>query len=108
MITAQVITFGTIKTKAALKDSARIHYGQPGFAIADRITKALPPAVMAKDISLSGITDPNHERYKEAAEVRGLIDTDPDVRTIYQTARGLEGLIRNAGVHACAVRRSAC
>jgi DNA polymerase III subunit alpha len=100
---AQVITFGTIKTKAALKDSARIHYGQPGFAIADRITKALPPAIMAKDIPLSGITDPNHERYKEAAEIRGLIDTDPDVRTIYQTARGLEGLIRNSGVHACAV-----
>ena len=100
---AQVITFGTIKTKAALKDSARIHYGQPGFAIADRITKALPPAIMAKDIPLSGITDPNHERYKEAAEVRGLIETDPDVRTIYQTARGLEGLVRNAGVHACAV-----
>jgi DNA polymerase III subunit alpha len=100
---AQVITFGTIKTKAALKDSARIHYGQPGFAIADRITKALPPAIMAKDIPLSGITDPSHERYKEAAEVRGLIETDPDVRTIYQTARGLEGLVRNAGVHACAV-----
>ncbi len=100
---AQVITFGTIKTKAALKDAARVHYGQPGFAIADRITKALPPAIMAKDIPLSGITDPNHERYKEAAEVRGLIDTDPDVRTIYQTARGLEGLVRNAGVHACAV-----
>ncbi|MGL5445220.1 MAG: DNA polymerase III subunit alpha, partial [[Mycobacterium] stephanolepidis] len=100
---AQVITFGTIKTKAALKDSARIHYGQPGFAIADRITKALPPPIMAKDIPLSGITDPEHERYKEAAEVRTLIDTDPDVRTIYQTARGLEGLIRNAGVHACAV-----
>ncbi|MGB3352477.1 MAG: DNA polymerase III subunit alpha [Mycobacterium sp.] len=100
---AQVITFGTIKTKAALKDSARVNYGQPGFAIADRITKALPPPIMAKDIPLSGITDPNHERYKEAAEVRGLIDTDPDVRTIYETARGLEGLVRNAGVHACAV-----
>ncbi len=100
---AQVITFGTIKTKAALKDSARVHYGQPGFAIADRITKALPPPIMAKDISVAGITDPNHERYKEAAEVRALIDTDPDVRTIYQTARGLEGLVRNAGVHACAV-----
>ncbi|BBY53723.1 DNA polymerase III subunit alpha [Mycobacterium koreense] len=100
---AQVITFGTIKTKAALKDSARVHYGQPGFAIADRISKALPPPIMAKDIPLSGITDPTHERYKEAAEVRGLIDTDPDVRTIYQTALGLEGLVRNAGVHACAV-----
>lgn len=100
---AQVITFGTIKTKAALKDSARIHFGQPGFSIADRITKALPPPIMAKDIPLSGITDPSHERYKEAAEVRGLIDTDPEVRTIYDTALGLEGLIRNAGVHACAV-----
>lgn len=100
---AQVITFGTIKTKAALKDAARIHYGQPGFSIADRITKTLPPPIMAKDIPLNGITDPNHERYKEATEVRGLIDTDPDVRTIYQTALGLEGLIRNAGVHACAV-----
>ncbi|MGV0625837.1 DNA polymerase III subunit alpha [Mycolicibacter minnesotensis] len=100
---AQVITFGTIKTKAALKDSARVHYGQPGYAIADRITKALPPPIMAKDIPLSGITDPNHERYKEATEVRALIDTDPDVRTIYETARGLEGLVRNAGVHACAV-----
>ncbi|MCG7611111.1 MULTISPECIES: DNA polymerase III subunit alpha [Mycobacterium] len=100
---AQVITFGTIKTKAALKDSARVHYGQPGFAIADRITKALPPPIMAKDIPVSGITDPNHERYKEAAEVRTLIDTDPDVRTIFETARGLEGLVRNAGVHACAV-----
>ena len=51
---------------------------------------------MAKDIPLSGITDQTHERYKEAAEVRGLIDADPDVRTIYETARGLEGLIRNA------------
>ena len=100
---AQVITFGTIKTKAALKDSARVNYGQPGFAIADRITKALPPPIMAKDIPLSGITDPTHERYKEAAEVRALIETDRDVQTIYETARGLEGLVRNAGVHACAV-----
>ena len=100
---AQVITFGTIKTKAAIKDSARVQFGQPGFAMADRISKALPPPVMAKDISLAGITDPTHARYKEAAEVRALIENDPDVSRIYQTARGLEGLIRNAGVHACAV-----
>ncbi|WP_378739441.1 DNA polymerase III subunit alpha [Nocardia brasiliensis] len=100
---AQVITFGTIKTKAAIKDSARVLFGQPGFAIADQITKALPPPIMAKDISVSGITDPDHERYKEAAEVRELIASNPDVAKIYETARGLEGLIRNAGVHACAV-----
>src|SRR5699024_3172430 len=100
---AQVITFGTIKTKAAIKDAARVHFGQPGFQMADRISKALPPPVAAKDISVAGITDPEHERYAEAAEVRGLIETDPDIRTIYDTALGLEGLIRNAGVHACAV-----
>jgi DNA polymerase-3 subunit alpha len=100
---AQVITFGTIKTKAAIKDSARVHYGQPGYAIADRITKALPPPIMAKDIPLSGIVDPKHERYAEAAEVRALVETDQEAATIFETARGLEGLIRNAGVHACAV-----
>ncbi|AIJ25253.1 DNA polymerase III subunit alpha [Amycolatopsis methanolica] len=100
---AQVITFGTIKTKAAIKDSARVHFGQPGYAIADKISKALPPPIMAKDIPLSGIVDPQHERYGEAAEVRTLIETDDEVKTIFETARGLEGLIRNAGVHACAV-----
>ncbi|GAA5169998.1 DNA polymerase III subunit alpha [Amycolatopsis dongchuanensis] len=100
---AQVITFGTIKTKAAIKDSARVHFGQPGYAIADKISKALPPPIMAKDIPLSGIVDPQHERYGEAAEVRTLIETDEEVSTIFTTARGLEGLIRNAGVHACAV-----
>jgi DNA polymerase-3 subunit alpha len=100
---AQVITFGTIKTKAAIKDAARVHHGQPGFAIAERITKALPPPVAATDIPLSGILDPDHPRYKEAGEVRALIESDNEVRQIFDTALGLEGLIRNAGVHACAV-----
>jgi DNA polymerase III subunit alpha len=100
---AQVITFGTIKTKAAIKDAARVLHGQLGFSIADRISKTLPPPVMAKDIPLSGIVDPTHPRYHEAAEVRSLIETDQDVANIFETARGLEGLTRNAGVHACAV-----
>ena len=100
---AQVITFGTIKTKAAIKDAARVIHGAPGFSIADRISKALPPPIMAKDIPLSGIFDPAHERYTEATEVRTLSETDPEVGKIMSTARGLEGLVRNAGVHACAV-----
>jgi DNA polymerase III subunit alpha len=104
---AQVITFGTIKTKAAIKDAARVHFGQTGYAIADRISKALPPPVAAKDIPLSGIVDPAHERYAEAAEVRALIASEPSVATIVETARGLEGLVRGAGVHACAVIMSA-
>ena len=100
---AQVITFGTIKTKQAIKDSAKVNYGQPGFQMADRINAALPPAVMAKDIPLAGITDPEHPRYAEAAEVRAMVETDPDVAKISETARGLEGVVRQAGVHACAV-----
>ncbi len=100
---AQVITFGTVKTKQALKDSARVQFGQAGYQMADRITKELPPPIMAKDIPLSGIMDPDHERYNEAGAVRTLIETDPDVAKIYETARGLEGVVRQAGVHACAV-----
>ena len=100
---AQVITFGTIKTKAAIKDAARVLYGQPGFAIADKISKVLPPPIAAQDIPLSGIFDPSHERYSEAAEVRNLVESDPSIARLMDTARGLDGLIRNAGVHACAV-----
>ncbi|MPZ67434.1 MAG: DNA polymerase III subunit alpha [Pseudonocardiaceae bacterium] len=100
---AQIITYGTIKAKAALKDSARVLYGQPGYSAADRISKAMPPAVMGKDIPLSGVFDPAHPRYSEAIEVRSLYEADPQVKEIVETARGLEGMIRQAGVHAAGV-----
>jgi DNA polymerase-3 subunit alpha len=100
---AQITTFGTIKAKAAIKDSARVLYGQPGFAIADRISKAMPPAVMGKDIPLSGVFDPEHKRYSEASEVRSLYENDSQVKEIIDTGRGLEGLIRQVGVHAAGV-----
>ena len=100
---AQIITYSTIKAKAAIKDSARVLYGQPGYAVADRITKAMPPAVMGKDIPLSGVFDPAHKRYSEATEVRALYEVDPQVKEIIDTARGLEGLKRQWGVHAAGV-----
>ncbi|MGQ0575172.1 MAG: DNA polymerase III subunit alpha [Pseudonocardia sp.] len=100
---AQIITYSTIKAKAAIKDSARVLYGQPGYAVADRITKAMPPAVMGKDIPLSGIFDAGHKRYSEASEVRALYESDPQVKEIIDTARGLEGLKRQWGVHAAGV-----
>ena len=74
---AQIITYGTIKAKAAVKDAVRV-LGYP-FAMGDRITKAMPPAVMGKDIPLAGIFDPSHPRYAEAGEFRALYETDPDV-----------------------------
>jgi DNA polymerase-3 subunit alpha len=102
---AQIATFGTIKAKAAVKDSSRV-LGYP-FAVGDRITKAMPPAVMGKDIPLSGIFDPKHPRYSEAAEFRSLYESEPDVKKVVDTARGLEGLIRQTGVHAAGVIMSA-
>ncbi|MDI3279542.1 DNA polymerase III subunit alpha, partial [Arthrobacter sp. AL08] len=45
---AMIVTYGTIKTKQALKDSSRV-LGYP-FSMGEQLTKALPPAVMAKDI----------------------------------------------------------
>ncbi|CUU53583.1 DNA polymerase-3 subunit alpha [Parafrankia irregularis] len=102
---AQIVTYGTIKAKAAIKDSSRV-LGYP-YAVGDRITKAMPPAVMGKDIPLSGIFDPKHARYSEAGEIRGLYESDADVRKVIDTAKGLEGLIRQAGVHAAGVIMSA-
>ncbi|AVT39336.1 DNA polymerase III subunit alpha [Plantactinospora sp. BB1] len=98
---AQIITYGTIKAKAAIKDAARV-LGYP-FAMGDRITKAMPPAVMGKDIPLGGIFDPGHPRYPEAAEFRQLYDGDGEVRKVVDTAKGLEGLKRQWGVHAAGV-----
>ncbi len=98
---AQIVTFGSIKAKAAIKDSARV-LGYP-YALGDRITKAMPPSVMGKDIPLSGVFDKEHSRYGEAAEFRALYDADPDVAKVVDTARGLEGLKRQPGVHAAGV-----
>jgi DNA polymerase-3 subunit alpha len=98
---AQIITYSTIKAKAAIKDACRV-LGYP-FSLGDRITKAMPPPVMGKDIPLSGIFDPNHPRYPEAAEFRALYEAEPDVRKVVDTAKGLEGLKRQWGVHAAGV-----
>ena len=98
---AQIVTFGSIKAKAAIKDAARV-LGYP-YALGDRISKAMPPSVMGKDIPLSGVFDSSHSRYGEAAEFRTLYETEPDVRTVVDTAVGLEGLKRQPGVHAAGV-----
>jgi DNA polymerase III subunit alpha len=98
---SMIVTYGTIKAKQAVKDSSRI-LGYP-FAMGDRITKAMPPSVMGKDVPLNGIFDPSHPRYGEAGEFRSLYESDHDVKQVVDTARGLEGLKRQWGVHAAGV-----
>src|SRR5260370_15135534 len=91
----------TIKSKAAVKDSGRI-LGNP-YARGEKITKAFPPAVQGKEIPLSAIHDKDHARYAEAGELRTMYDEDPDVKWVIDSARGIEGLTRGAGVHAAGV-----
>ena len=98
---AQIITYGTIKSKQAIKDSTRV-LGYP-YVIGEKLTNALPPSVMGKDISLSGVFDSKDDRYGEAGEFRALYNSDPDSKRVVDTARGLEGLKRQWGVHAAGV-----
>ncbi|WP_232338867.1 DNA polymerase III subunit alpha [Agromyces aureus] len=98
---AQIVTYGTIKAKQALKDSGRV-LGFP-FSMGEKLTKAMPPAVMGKDIPLTGIFDTKHPRYKEAADIRAIVETDPEAKTVFETALGLENLKRQWGVHAAGV-----
>ena len=98
---AQIITYGTIKSKQSLKDSTRV-LGYP-YAIGEKLTKALPPSVMGKDITLSGVFDSKDARYGEAGEFRQLYETDPDSKRVVDLAKGLEGLKRQWGVHAAGV-----
>lgn len=98
---AMIVTYGTIKTKQALKDSSRV-LGYP-FSMGEQLTKALPPAVMAKDIPLADIQNPEAKRYGEAGDFRQLIATDPEAAKVFETALGIEGLKRQWGVHAAGV-----
>ena len=96
-----IVTYGTIKAKQAVKDSSRI-LGYP-FAMGDRITKAMPAAVMGKDVPLKEIFDSGHKRFGEGGEFRSLYDDDNDVKRVVDTAIGIEGLKRQWGVHAAGV-----
>ncbi|MCL2424597.1 MAG: DNA polymerase III subunit alpha, partial [Micrococcales bacterium] len=98
---AQIVTYGTIKAKQAIKDASRV-LGFP-FAMGDKLTKAMPPSVMGSDITLSGVDDPHHPRYAEAEEFRQVVAADGDAQRVMATARGLEGLKRQWGVHAAGV-----
>ncbi len=102
---AQIVTFGTIKAKQALKDASRV-MALP-YSVGERLTKAMPPMVLGRDIALNDLVDPDSERYSEAAEFREIIETDPQSQEVFKLAKGLESLKRQWGVHAAGVIMSA-
>ena len=97
----QIVTYGTIKAKQAIKDAGRV-LGKP-FGLGEQITKAFTPPVQGKDVSLADVFDEGHDRYGEGTEFRNLYAADPEVREVVDTARGIEGLKRQWGVHAAGV-----
>ncbi|MGA1171489.1 MAG: DNA polymerase III subunit alpha, partial [Aquiluna sp.] len=102
---AQIVTFGTIKAKQALKDAARV-LAKP-YSVGEKLTKAMPPMVLGRVVSLDDVTNKESERYPEAAEFRELIENDEDNKQVFELAQGLESLKRQWGVHAAGVIMSA-
>jgi len=88
---AQIITFGTMAAKAAIKDVGRA-MDMP-YADVDRIAKMVPATL---NIKLD-------DALKESAGLTEAYEKDKQVRDLFDTARKLEGLVRNSGVHAAGV-----
>ncbi|MFN7017501.1 MAG: DNA polymerase III subunit alpha, partial [Fimbriimonadales bacterium] len=87
---AQIITFGTLAAKAALRDVARVMNLPP--ALVDRLAKAIP--------TQPGMT---LEKALTIPEVKQEYERNPDARRLIDMARKLEGITRNASVHAAGV-----
>ncbi len=88
---AQIITFGTLKARAAIRDVARVH--EMPLAQADKLAKLIPEQL---HITLD-------EALAVEPDLKKLYDTDPDVRQVMDNARVLEGQARHASVHAAGV-----
>ena len=109
---AQIVTYGTIKAKQSLKDSARV-LGMP-YSVGEKLTKAMPPMVLGKDVSLGELVnkpankeEDEKSRYKEGQEFRDIVASDEESAKTLELAMGLEGLKRQWGVHAAGVIMSA-
>ena len=101
---AQIVTFSTIKARAAVRDAARV-LGYP-YAVGDKVAKLMPPLVMGRDTPLHACfeeTPKFADGFKMAADLREVYANDDDARQVIDVARGLEGLRRQDGIHAAAV-----
>ncbi|MGI8821478.1 MAG: DNA polymerase III subunit alpha [Chthoniobacterales bacterium] len=88
---SQIITFGKLKAKSVVRDVGRViglSYGD-----ADRIAKLIPNEL---NITLAAAAD-------KTPELKKAIETEPATKQLWEYATVLEGLSRNAGVHAAGV-----
>jgi len=88
---SQIITYGTLKAKAAVRDVARVL--DLNFGEADRIAKQIPEAL--------GTT--LDDALEQVELLRRMRDGDPKVRRVLDIAMAVEGTMRQTGVHAAGV-----
>jgi DNA polymerase III subunit alpha len=88
---AQIITFGKLKAKSVVRDVGRVLGWS--YRDADRIAKMIPNEL---NITLESAVEKN-------AELKRAVVTEPATRQLFEHAKLLEGLSRNAGVHAAGV-----
>src|SRR3954467_1794112 len=91
---AQIITFGKMFPRAATRDAARV-LGHD-YGVGDRLAKLIPDPIMGRPPSFDECLRPGAALATEYAK-------DPVAKQIVDVARGLEGIVRNASIHAAAV-----
>ncbi len=100
---AQIITFGTLGARAAIRDAGRAL--ELPLSLVDRIARMIP-AIPGKPCSLDQVLTPaaaDDEDSFFSAELAEAVHSDPDVRRLVESARSLEGLARHASTHAAGV-----
>lgn len=88
---SQIITYGKLQTKAAIKDVGRV-LGM-SFAEVDRVTKLVPEKL---GISIQ-------ESIDQEPKLKDLMEDDPNIQNLLDLALRVEGLVRHAGIHAAGV-----
>lgn len=91
---AQIVTFGTMESRAAVRDIGRV-MGLP-YSFCDKIAKLIPPPPQGFSPPLEGVID-------EIVELRELYDTNEDARKLLDLAKRIQGVARHASTHAAGV-----
>src|SRR6476660_7429656 len=90
----QIITFGTLASKAAIKDVGRAL--EVPYVEVERISKLIPPPVRGRNVSIA-------QALEQVPELRKEVETNLQVREMIEIAQRLEGCARHSSVHAAGV-----
>ncbi|HLA09933.1 MAG TPA: DNA polymerase III subunit alpha [Pyrinomonadaceae bacterium] len=90
----QIITFGTLASRAAIKDVGRAL--EMPYSEVERIAKMIPPPVRGRNVSIA-------QALEQVSELRKEVETNSQVKELLEIAQRLEGCARHSSVHAAGV-----